>query len=165
MRLRWHNFAAAVANETVEFPSSDFDRVLIEAGKRCGWQSYRGMLKESTILRRAKRLMERPEVVEAVRDRIALTTGFTVVEADQWLVKHIRGEVEADHMTAAGDVVKMKMAPSLKALEIYKRSTEPQPAKNVNIRQQSLVAKVNIGDEPPKMIPRTLEPLPSVDKL
>ncbi len=146
MRKTRQQFADRYCSEVLS--GKEPEQAMLDAGRSLGWTTGLGRPKDETIVTKAKLMLANPDVLAAVREKIEMTTGFTTVEADDWLVKHIRGEIP----------VKEGFLPaSLRALEDYKRSTEPQPSKTVNVNQRSLVARINIGDDPPDISPRKIE--------
>lgn len=146
MRKTRRQFAEKYVEEILS--GKEQDQAMLDAGHGLGWAGS-GPLTDGSILRKAKAMLQNPDVAAAIREKIELTTGFTTAEADNWLVRHIRGEITVEEG---------KVPPSIKALEMYKRSTEPQPTKTVNVNQRSLVARITIGDDPPAIKPRAIEP-------
>lgn len=111
-------------------------------------------MKPSTALKKAKALLERPEIAYALREAFEKAVDFTAVDAMQKHVDWIQGNVEHEGK---------KLPPSFEALKAYEAFAFPKAAKQVNVNQQTLVARVNLRDEAPEIKVRTIEALPEGD--
>jgi hypothetical protein len=161
VRKRWQAFVEAFVSELPKAESPE--AAMLATGKRLGWVNSYGSApaREKSILKRAKYLLDHHEIAGALRDYFDVAADFTAVDAANKLVDWIEGRVEYDTQTVTreGAVIehKAKMPPSLEALKAYMAVAIPKPAKQVNIDQRTLVAKVLITDKPPVMRARILE--------
>lgn len=153
MRKRWKTFLGYLLDEIIArglFDFEDFQKhqqeCFLAAGRRMEWRAgmYYKPLTQRQILKRANGLMSLPDMQAGLRAYFGKVANFTPDDAANKLADLIReGKTE--------DV-------QFRALSAYLRLAFPQPTKQVNVKQQTLVARVSIGDEPPKMRTRQLEP-------
>lgn len=94
---------------------------------------------------RVRKILGTYQVTEAVRRAIAKYAGFSPDDAYRKLVEHIEGE--------DGNL-------SMRALDKYFLLTHERPAKNVNIDQKTLVARIDVRDAAPPIQARVLDALP-----
>lgn len=112
---------------------------------------------ELEIVRRMERFLADPDVQQAVRN-VYEAKNFTLEDAVDMHVKHIRGEVTREEMAKDGSVVEVKLAPSYPALKDWLAVATPREPKRVNV----LTARVGIAREvrtdgsPPPMASRAI---------
>lgn len=143
MRKRYQEFAESIVEQLAENPEQHLDDLALNAGNAIGLGGARE-LSDKHVIKRAKHLLKNPDIVAAIGEFYEQAAGFTVEDGAKMLVKWIKGEVEGQ-------------PPSLPALQMFIKMTTPQATKQVRIDQRSIVARVQIGDEPPKLVTRTIE--------
>jgi hypothetical protein len=163
-RTRYHDFTEAFLEELPKAKS--MDQKLIDAGRKV-WmgsghlnapESYR----DRKILRKARRVLGLTEIQAKIADFYEVAVGFSPVEAAAMHVKHIRGEILVEKTVFDNDnypqTVLERQPPSYQALKDYNSAVLPKPAKQVNIDQRTMVAKVMVEQQDaPKMRVRTIE--------
>lgn len=94
---------------------------------------------------RVRKILGTYQVTEAVRRAIAKYADFSPDDAYRKLVEHIQGE---------------DSNLSMRALDKYFMLTHERPAKNVNVEQKTLVARIDVKDAAPPIQARILDALP-----
>ena len=155
MRKRWKTFLGYLFDEIMQrglFDFEDFQKhqqeLYLAAGRRMEWRSgiYYKPMTQRQILKRANGLMALPDMQAGLRAYFGKVANFTPDDAAKKLVDFIN---EAKDENVA-----------LRALGTYMKLAFPQPTKQVNVEQRTLVARVSLGSEPPKMRTRQLEAAP-----
>lgn len=151
----------------LELQTKSTREAMLGAARRLGWEwrgttdrgSWQRPMKDIQVLRRAKKILGRDNVVEYMRFMFD-AVGFSPLDATKKLVEHIQGiEYETSSVTKDGEVVPFtaREKPSLDALKHYHKLTMEEQTKKVQIDQRTLVAHRVVGDAPPVTRARVLK--------
>lgn len=105
-------------------------------------------MKPLVAQKRALTLLSNPNITAAIAEAFEAEAAFSVGDAMRKHVEWILGKVEH-----AGET----LPPSYQALKDYEALAIPKPAKNVNVHNETLVARVNVRSEAPPIRSRTIE--------
>lgn len=111
-----------------------------------------------TRVKRATNLLKNPDVRAAIADVFELEADFSVADALQMHVRHIRGGVEREVLGADGEIAMVRLPPSYQALKDYERMVLPEMPKRteVDIRKMSVTGRMDGPAGPPRMSARII---------
>lgn len=112
-------------------------------GAKMGWQFRGRPMKAEMATQRALGWLNDANVIEEMRNWFEDEAGFSPAEAAQTLVGHIRQTED-------------RMA-SLQGLRMYYDRTLPKPTKRVDVKQESVVARITVHNEVPPIAVRSIE--------
>lgn len=118
--------------------------------------SYPSFTREQTQLRFARAKLKQPDI-QAALEGVYAAAGLSLPEMLDLHVKHIRGDLVKESVTASGEIVQVKMAPSYAALKDALKMVLPQPAVRVQADHRHLHGIVGPSlDEPAPIAARPL---------
>lgn len=143
-----------------ELRTKDVREAILAAGRRLDWHwagpNWRRMKTDAQIVRQGKKILARGNVVEYMTHYFD-ALGFTAVDGARALVKHINGEFTKEVATKEGEIVQVKIPPSLAALQTYHALTLEKQTTKVQVDTRMLVSHHMNASEPPKMRARVLK--------
>lgn len=119
---------------------------------------------EKVCLRRAKRAMRNPDVRARYQEIFAIVHDendppFTVAEAVRLAKAHMRGTLKKEQATATGEIIEVKIPPSLPALakylDVVVGTPERRSVGNLKVTAE-MVSGASPGRVSPGMAPRVL---------
>ena len=117
-------------------------------------------LPDKALLTKGRKVLGLLGVQKSIAEFYEVAVGFTPFEAAATHVAHIRGGIPVEKVAIVnGEEIRYveKTAPNYQALKDYHNAIQPKPAKQVNVDQRTMVAKVMVDTtEAPKMRPRPL---------
>jgi hypothetical protein len=156
-KTRYREFADTFISELQNRPYRD---AILTAGRRLDWHwagdGWRRPMTDGQILRKAKKILANEHVVEYMKyyfDAI----GFTALDGARMLVRHINGDVTKEVLDKTGQVVELKVPPSLAALQTYHGLTLEKQTTKVQVDTRMLVSHQMNTSEPPRMRARVLK--------
>lgn len=111
---------------------------------------------EAAKLTRSDALLKEPNVLQAIRNFFG-DQGFTVEDAAEKIIAHIKGEIEYEETQLVDGIpvtFTRKIKPDAQMLKWLSEKMLPSPVKQVQVQQQTLVAKVLVKDEPEMRVRR-----------
>lgn len=127
------------------------------AGGRMGGVGGMKRLSDAVVVRRMENLLQLPDIQQALRN-VYGEVGFTIEEAMQLHVDHIRGDVTKEELNRDGEVVKVKLPPNYLALKDYLTRTTPQMPHRMQVvtARMGTVREVRSDGSPPPMSARPI---------
>ena len=124
MRLRDQHFCESLIRRTAGAGKLT-DEVLTDTAL----DAY-SFVNRPAALREAREKLRKPEIQERIAE-VYRSCDFDVLDAVEWHVKHIRGEIEERIVTTDSEgrtTTTVRPGPSWPALAAYERMTLPQPS-------------------------------------
>jgi hypothetical protein len=151
-RARDRRFVAALVEELANAPALTED-ILIAAAQKAYDPPGRTRTTEqhrAYALFKAQQKLALTQIGDAIASYYGAVTGFSLADAAELHVAHIKGELTKQHVVTIGkgeeartEVVDVKIPPSYQALRDLLTLTLPKQPKQVNIDQRSMTARFN----------------------
>jgi hypothetical protein len=163
MRKRWLNFISEFTRN-VERNPEDVEGAATLAAQACFMNQGGGQLSTPAARKKGRALLNNPDIRAGLANYVEAVANFSLEDLAQKMVGFIEGGLEYEKtlvvVTKEGpEVIRYteKTPPSEAMTRFAANLMLPKPPKEVHVDQRTMVAKVIMGAEKPKITARVLE--------